>query len=322
MAQALPSARAVFNDITHSDRKLNRVISKFNTPFHIAETHPDFKPVYDEAQDFSHDVSRIVNESADLAKDLLPRIESMADTIFKKQQPSNKDVNATADALYAGTLWGGGSPMEGRVWTDAELKSGRATDANGVSIKAFDPLNDQQIALYRQALASVGNSLTEHSKSLIWRLAKMKKIYVDPGMSLPDVAQAARHAADNQISALLSDLATREAERNDRAQHAEGAESGELAKQAQQDADRTQKQTDELEAFKTSVADIEIKTKALVDRGYFPAMRFGQYAVNVDRATRDGREELFFGATRPRSPRTSRRSSWRRNSLTHESRAA
>lgn len=270
---AMEGAREVFSDMVRSDRVLNRVISKVNTPYHIAEVHPEFKPVFDEAQNYNADVSRFANEGADLAPDLLPRIESFAD--FKKHTPSVEDVGNTADALYAGTLWGGGSPLEGRVWSDSELKSGRAEDGDVALPANFKPMNDKQISLYRQALAGVGYSLTEHSKSLIWRLAKQKDIKLSQGMTLAQMVAHADNLASQQIDGKQFALENTE-----------------------DDSEKTalQKTIDELNAFKTAIADIEAKTNGLIEHGYFPAARFGEYAVNVQTLGKDGKwTEEYFG---------------------------
>lgn len=285
---SLDSARNLFEDMTKSDRVLNRMISKFNTPFHIAETQPAFKPVYDEAQASNQTVSSVANAAADQAPDLLPRIDSIAD--FKKKTASKEDMNAVADAVYAGTLFGGGSPMEGRVWTDDELKTARAIDKNGVSIPTdFKPLTDAQIKLYRQNLASVAQSLTDHSKALIWRLADQQDFAVERSFSLEDLAQQAKEQADAKISDLKAALALRDDKRENMMKEGEEAQT---AKEAQDDADRTQKQIDELTSFKDSVDDIVAKTNGLIDHGYSPLMRFGKYGVNVQDT--EGKE-LFFG---------------------------
>jgi len=272
------SARLLFDDLTRSDRVLNRVISKVNTPFHIAETHPSFAPVYQEAQDFNHDISRVANEAADLAPDLLPRIEKFSD--FAKKAPSQVDIDAVQSALNEGTLWGGGNPMDGKVWTDDELRTGSAvtTSTNGQSVRmanVFTPLNDRQIKVYRQALASAAHTMDEHAKSLISRIARTHKITIDNGMGLADVAQVARDKADAKIAGLTLRMQSM----NDMGER-----------------DESQKKIDELNAFKASVSDIENKTNRLNAHGYFPLMRFGKYAVNVHQMRPDGtREELFFG---------------------------
>ena len=304
-AVAFPAARQVFNDLTTSDRALNRVISRFNTPFHIAKVRPEFAPVYEEAQDFTNDVSRITNESADQAQDLLPRIENFKD--FGRKAPTTKAVQKTADALYAGTLWGNGSPLEGRVWSDEELRQGRAKDGDVWTPAGFAPLSEVEIKLYRQALAAVSHSVTEHSKALIWRLAKIEKIDLQKGYDLADTAQLARDRADSEIDdrsvrlELLNDPTYIEDMAGNAYDQAGGDREGERAASAEKlamekEADQLQKEVDELEAFKRDVTDIEEKTNGLIDHGYFPSMRFGKYFVNAAKQKQDGTwTELYFG---------------------------
>lgn len=301
---ALQSARTLFDDLTRSDRALNRVISKFNTPFHIAKVRPEFAPVYDEAQEFANDLSRFANEAADQAKDLLPRIDSVAD-VLKLKVPSDQAVRKVGEALYAGTLWGGGSPLEGRVWTDEELSSARARDGNVRAPAGFSPLSEEEISLYRQALASVNQALTEHSKSLIWRLGRIENIDLPRQYDLADTAEIARNMADNEIGErterleFLEDPKYIEDMAGNAYDEAGGDRAGERAAAEEKsalkkEADRLREEIAELEAFKEAVNDIETKTNGLIEHGYFPAMRFGQYFVNVARQTDSGWEEVYF----------------------------
>jgi hypothetical protein len=233
------------------------------TPFNLALENKEFAPFYHEGQAYINDISRYGNESADLAQDLLPRVEHFKDVLPAwmggKASANRQDVLAASKALYAGTLWGGGSPLEGRVWTDEELRSGRAKDKNGVSIPAFEPMNTKQIALYKQALAATSQSMNELAKSLMQRIARQADIGFDRGMSLEDVAATAADQLDDKISA------------------AQNAGNETLVK--------------ELQTAKGNIADIADKAQTLNKAGYFPAMRFGKYALHV---VKDGKQ-LYFG---------------------------
>lgn len=235
------------------------------TPFNLALENKEFAPFYHEGQAYINDISRYGNESADLAQDLLPRVEHFRDVLPAwlggKSAAERSDVLAASKALYAGTLWGGGSPLEGRVWTDEELRSGRARDKNGVSIPAFQPMSTKQIALYRQALAATSKSMDELAKSLIQRIARPLEVGFHRSMSLEDAAATVQ----SQIDGLIEDA--------NMAAHPDEA------------------RIKTLNEAKTSVADIADKAKTLNEAGYFPAMRFGKYALHV---VKDGRQ-LYFG---------------------------
>lgn len=283
--QAFVRSLPPIQDFLRSDRKLNRIISKINTPFHIAETHPQFKPVYDTGQAFYSDFSRIALGAADQAQDLLPRVEHVKDVLPASmggpKSASKADIEAASRALYAGTLYGGGNPMNGMVWTDEELKGKENIERPLPAALKNNPLTDKQIKLYRQALDSINFSLDENAKSLIWRMAQNLKIDLDNGMALMDMATIAR----DQAQANIEDLGLKiEAEADT---EAEGA------------GDRIaslRKQVKDLESFKASINDLLNKTHSLKTHGYFPAMRFGEHFVYAERVRPDGsREQLHFG---------------------------
>jgi DNA repair protein RadC len=290
---ALNSARQVIDDIITSDRVLNRITSKVNTPFYLAETHPEFKPVYTVGQNYTADTSRYANEAADQAPDLLVRIESFGD--FNRTLPTDADLSAIERALHIGTLWGGPSPLQGRLWRDAELKAGRIKEGG---LPVFTPLNDAQIKLYRQHLAAVSTGLEEHSKSLIWKIADTAGLEVDHEMPIADVAQNARDAADGAIETLNARLQyLSDQDRIDgHVQGMDAARASEYRRKQEDEAARVADKIDGLEKLKASVSDIEQKTADLIAHGYTPLMRFGAYAVNVVSFDENGAEtEEFFG---------------------------
>jgi hypothetical protein len=257
-------------NLLHSDARVGWWAKSVGTQQHKALTLPAFKPVYDEGQAFLSDVSKYANGSADLAQDLLPRIEGFRDFLKKNAKPA--DIASAHDALMAGTLFGGGSPLEGRVWTDKELKSGRATMGN-TSLPAFKPLTDAQIKLYREALAATSKSLEELGKSMIHRTVSVHGIGFDRDMSLDDVVASVNEQIKSEVDNRKLDLAAL----HDRAVEASKDDRAALLKEI----DRVQAEIAELEAAKTQVADISEKTTKLKQHGYFPAMRFGKYAVHV-----------------------------------------
>jgi N12 class adenine-specific DNA methylase len=262
-------AASFVRDMLRSDATFNLWHKTFGTQQHKAIINREFRGVYDESQAFLSDVSKFANEAADLAASLLPRIEGFAD--FGKKSPGKADIAAVTRTLYAGTLFGGGSPMDGRKWTDDELRTGRAQDRrNGVSIPVFEPLTEPQIELYQQTLASVAKSLDELGKSLIHRLARQHDIGFDRNLPIADVARAVREQADERLGELRLQLSVARDRKDDAAIEKIGQ-----AMEAMQD-------------LKRGVADITKKTIDLQEHGYFPAMRFGRYAVHVVEPDGDG----------------------------------
>ncbi len=293
-------------NLLHNDKRFNFWHRTIGTQQHKALINREFRPVYDESQACLSDVSKYANESADLARELLPRVESFKD--FAKQSPSKDDIEKVSGALMEGTLFGGGSPLDGRVWTDEELRSGRALERmGGGQLPIFKPLNEKQIALYRQTLESVGKSLGELGKSIVHRLVRAFDIGFDREMSLEDVAQSVREQADDRITDAsidlellndenyIKDLLADVYEAAGEGRRGEEAVGRELAR-IDRDKVKLEQQIEELEGLKKSIDDIEAKTNALKDHGYFPAMRFGQFALHVVEPNEDGTvEQLFFG---------------------------
>jgi hypothetical protein len=299
-------------DLLHSSGKLSWWSRTVGTPQHVAETNAEFRPVFDEGQAFIHDVSRFANEAADAANGdpndpnamhILPRIEQFMD--FLKKHASNEDQERVMGALMTGTLWGGGDPLQGRIWTDEELRAGREVDGD-IRLPAFTPMTEAQIKLYRQALNSTRVSLDNTAKSMIARHARQHDIGFDRDMSLEDVAESVRQTADNTITDLSVDLETiaDEGYVNEMAQEAyeqagEGAPGRRAAARVSaklaEDAEKLREQIAQLEQLKKDVTDIEEKTTGLKNSGYFPAMRFGQYAVQVLRPRLgEEPEQLYF----------------------------
>ena len=286
---AFDSAKVQWQDFVKSDRTLSHVY-KVNTPFHLAEAnwkdgtpiYPGFKPVYEEGQAANYTVARLANEAADLAKDLMPRIETVKDALPEwlggtKQNSLNREgVEKLSDALMAGTLSGGGNPLEGRKWTNAELKSG-ITESKEGAIEGlqlgFRPLNDTEIGVYHQALDSAAYSLEEHSKGILWRLADQKKIALDGAMSLEEMAGTAVEEAQDRVGILRT-------QQEDVAERIKGAQGEDLTR-ARTELGRIDRKIQELDGFADQVKDIEKKTNGLIDRGYFPALRFGEHFVNA-----------------------------------------
>lgn len=251
-------AGSFVRDLLHSDAKFGWWARTIGTQQHKAIVNSEFRPVYNETQAFIADTSKYANEAADLAQDILPRVEHFRD--FWKKTPKDADLKAAVNALYAGTLFGGGSPMDGRVWTDAELKSGRAGGI-GSGLPMFTPLTDVQIKHYRDALAATSKSTEELAKSIVHKLVRQHGLGIDRDLSLTDAVATVNDAIDEQIS--NRQLALEQAEDN-----------AERAAEIQAEIASWQD-------LKVSIADITAKAEALTAHGYFPAMRFGQYAIHV-----------------------------------------
>lgn len=133
---AAPVQQAVADMFT-SQRGFNRWWHRtVGTQFHKAQTNAEFKKVFDGVQDYLNDASQLMNEAADLAPDLLPKLEGLKGILGATA--SKKDIEAVSSAVFRGTL--------------ADVVYADATAA-GLSPEQFD--------LYKQARASIDTSLAQ-----------------------------------------------------------------------------------------------------------------------------------------------------------------
>jgi hypothetical protein len=150
-----PQIREKIGDLMNTTQTLNGWWHKtVVTQHHKAQIDKDFKRVFDAGQNYLHDVSRIANEAADLAPDLLPRIERMAD--LRKMGASAKDVQAISAAIFKGTL-------AKEKYTAAEL------------VSKYN-LNPKQIKLYNEFRAATDKSLDDLARSEFANLVRKKGI--------------------------------------------------------------------------------------------------------------------------------------------------
>ena len=286
VANAFPqySIRSVTNDaiaygadLLHTDETFNRWHRTIGTPFHKAYVSPAYREVYVEGQKFVRDITAFAHAAADEALSLLPRIEQFRD--FGKKSPSEADVKAAMAATMAGTLYGGGSPLQGRKWNAGELAAGRADDALPGTAQAFTPLTPYQIKLYFEGQAAVGVALDNFTKGVIHRLTSRHGVAFDVEMSLEDGAELVREQlqekADQQT--LLIDTLR------------QGF--GGLNPQNPRDVTKRNRLVEQIataesqravfEGLVSEVTVVEDRATSMKDHGYFPAMRFGRFAVYI-----------------------------------------
>jgi len=174
------------------------------TPYHMAQTVPEFKPVYDATQDYLHDVSAFAADSANLAPNVLPQMNTAKD-FMRAQNLPEADAKALSRAVFDGTLMvtrdedGHVIPAPdemdagsaGVVWTDDELRD---------RFKA----TDQQIALYRETRAAIDRSLDSMVASEVSRV-------IGQGLSPEMKAMVTGGDLGRFKGAVLSMLASRDA---------------------------------------------------------------------------------------------------------------
>jgi len=175
-----------------------------NTPFHKAQKlaekgMPGYKRVFERMQHYLNDISGFAIKSEQLMPSIMRELKGIMPKDFKeyfKSAASEKDIATIGPWLNHGTLYGGGNPLQGVVWTDDELRGKFGLNRNpGVT-----PLTEAQIPLYRQARAGIDQSLETSAKAVIYHHVVKYGIIFDRDMSLADVSQVVRDKLDERIA--------------------------------------------------------------------------------------------------------------------------
>ncbi len=302
-AVKLPAGYLV-QDLFNRTGKLHWWHKTVGTMNNLAQRSPEFKRVYDATQSFINDVSAYGTAAADLAPTILPKLEGWKDIVAKPLSPA--DTKAISAPIFEGTLtWardGKGRPVklasledaasgmsaqdkaqamlrDGKVgsdelkrWQNLPIDSYEGAIRNryereyltaGVvwkdaELRSMFGLNDKQIGLYKEFRAATDKSLTNLAISDMLRYG---------GDDVAAVRQAALDAPDIDAAAeLLRDH---------------------LFAQAKANPDRA----DVLNSTGNGMIDKADKAKSLMQRGYAPLSRFGQYTVYVT----EGDEQRYFG---------------------------
>ena len=287
------SVRSVVANAMHSD-KATSWITPFNTQYHkaekwAAEGKPLFKKVFDLGQRFLSDVSRFAVMAQQQAPTLFHEIKSVADA---KESLSNikswgditgknhrADVDAIAAPLYEGTLYGGGSPTKGVIFSDEKLR------------QAYK-LTDRQIKLYREALAAAGTSMDEMAKSVIARHAKQNGIDFDNALDIADMAEEVIQQLEEEKARVQKALIESQMSILKQMDGENGISGEDAEKQMRKLLAAVEKQSERIDKTIKDITGIVDKNKQLQDHGYFPLMRFGDHTVT---AKDDEGNTQFFG---------------------------
>jgi hypothetical protein len=186
----LNGLRAAINDRLRDGKKFGWWDRTVGTDYHKATKDADFKRTFDLTQRFLDDVSGIASRVADQAPLILPKMKHWTDAFRGAKDDftgkKKSDLVAVSHAIFAGTL-AGETPMDGKVWTDKELRE--------------MGLNDRQIEMYRQTRRAIDASLDQ--------LATSEMVRITSNMGIDDAREAVRElppqaAAEWLIGALDS----------------------------------------------------------------------------------------------------------------------
>ena len=266
----LDDMKAILGNSTNGFNFLHKSIS---TQMHKATVVPEYRPIYEQGISYENDIARFSYRPANLAPDLLPQFSDVRNAL-KKILTGNKDqkyMKAVGDALFAGTLDGGGDPAQGKVWSDADLKNRFKLDAG-------------QIKIYRQARAAIDASLLESAASVAF--AQVKKY-------APELREDVRTSPETAADQI--DYALREMETQLRKDAALQRLAADVYPKMKAKAEATLTKAQSIAEARNNAHKVFARADELASAGYAPLMRFGRFAVDVTRTGADGTvERLLF----------------------------
>jgi len=231
-----------------------------STQYNKALKDRHFGKVFAYVNAMQNEVSLTSIRPAELAPGVLPRVDdvkSAAKQLIRGKRSDN-NLQQAADAIFEGTLAGEGV-LQGKVWSDAELR------ARG--------LNDTGIALYKQGRAAIDASLDEVAAAEAYAMAQSVIPKTMRRQIIDDPRGAEKMIVDEikkQIKML--DRAIKAAEKM-------GAD--------EQSAELRAVRSSYLET-KRNIDKIFVTAKNLKIAGYAPLMRFGKYTVTVQHIDNHG----------------------------------
>lgn len=273
------------------------------TMYNLAQRNPTFKPVFDSAEKFINDVSFYASKASEFAPRLLPQLDSIRD--ITKSAIGAKDNEALSKPIFEGTLlWG--RDLDGKAvliedWRKKVMAASKQDrlqmlkDANRITpaqlqelatlnniqanrfingiideevnaglvwtdseLRSKFDLNDEQIGLYREFRATTDNSLNSMTRSDMLRRLGKDSAAIEKQVMEAGTLREAVFTIEQHINSLIADAPKKE------------------------------------KSLKNTLKDIkdsQFRTNKLMDDGYAPLSRFGQYTVDV--VDSDGNREYF-----------------------------
>ncbi|WP_213956356.1 PLxRFG domain-containing protein [Variovorax sp. dw_954] len=271
----------------------------------LAQRSPQFKRVYDAVQTFLQDVSYYANEAADLAPRILPKLDSLRD--LKKSALSAEETKGLSRPVFEGTLiWG--RDQDGRLFKMADLE---ARYAKLSTEEKASMLLRKRLVTPEQLRAWQGSKLDVYEGAVRNRF---EEEFLKPGVVFTDkelrdtfgstpthieLYREFRAATDKSLNRLgISEMlrfgGKDTANLRDMVMDAPTAsDAAIILRDALLDlAEDFPDRRDVLIDTANKMVEKGDKIQGLIDRGYAPLSRYGQYTLDVVDA--DG-NRVFFG---------------------------
>ncbi|MBP7454944.1 MAG: PLxRFG domain-containing protein [Ottowia sp.] len=271
----------------------------------LAERSPAFKPVFEAAQRFIDDVALMANDAADRAPRVLPRVDTWRD--LAKKPISAADNKAIAKPLFEGTLlWARDEQKKPVLVADLQKRyANKTTDEMAHLMLRAGTLDPKVLRMWqgmqKDQFDKIINSRFESTMlkpGVVWSDKELETIFNATPNQI-SLYRETRAAIDRSIDMtaradMLRALGKDFAGLRDRVldQDSLGNALEFLIAEIRKRSDAAPDQGDRFMALHNAVVDRATKARDLMDAGYMPLSRFGQYTVDV--VGKDG-ERLFFG---------------------------
>lgn len=273
------------------------------TMYNLAQRNPYFKPVFENTEKFINDVSFYAAKASELAPRLLPQLDSLRD--ITKSAIGAKDNEALSKPIFEGTLlWG--RDLDGKAvliedWRKKVMAASKQDrlqmlkDANRIT-----PAQLQQLATLNniQANRFINGIIDEEvSAGLVWTDSELRSKF-DLSDEQIELYREFRSATDKSLDSLTRSDMLRRLGKDANDIETAVMEAGTLREAVfnieQHINSLIQASPKKEKALKQTLKDIkesQWRTNKLIDDGYAPLSRFGQYTVDVVDA--DGNREYF-----------------------------
>lgn len=297
----LPTKAAnAIRDVFTTHKTFNWYHRTLGTQGYKATLSKEYKRVVEATTMYEQDIARIASEAADLAPDLVPKMDSLRSAMEQAKQALNgKDFTAVSPFVFYGTLAEIDltSPQNIHYLSNPDAliqKYGKLLPED----QKMAALTPHQIELFKQYRAATDKSLDSLATSEMTRLARVSKLQLaEAEMDLKDTA----NFYFDQVAGEMDTLAERikelrveqKAEKkildqaaNDEASNSEKRKTYakllmEMSARHKEELDKLKSKMQEFVTLKNGFIDKARKIDELKKKGYAPLMRFGRFTVDV-----------------------------------------
>lgn len=264
------------------------------TMYNLAQRNPYFKPVFDNTEKFINDVSFYASKASEFAPRLLPKLDSLRD--ITKSAIGAKDNDALSKPIFEGTLlWGRDLDGKAVLIEDWRKKVMAASKQDRLKMLQdagkITPAQEAELATLNniQANRFINNILDEEvvTAGLVWKDSELRSKFNLDDKQI-ELYKEFRAATDNSLDSMTRSDMLRRLGKDAAAIETQVMEAGTLREAVfnieQHINSLIQASPKKEKSLKNTLKDIKeskFRTDKLMDDGYAPLSRFGQYTVDV-----------------------------------------